>query len=388
MAAREADFVQDQISAKQENPFRILSVQMQSVGHRVYGEILREVSSSREDIQLDSFWAHDERSLATKVLRRLAETRAPVLSKMNLDFRRARAEWSTGQMSRKLATKKLQGQNYDALHFHTQTAAYGSVQLMRKIKTFITIDMTVFQLVKEFNAGPRWTYLPNFMMERNTFNNAAHIIAFSDWARNSVIEDYHIKPERITTITPGVRIEMFSVPNFELRAKPRVLFVGNDFIRKGGDDLLAVFLESFRGQAELHLVTNDEIEIRDPSVHVHQKVSAYSGLWQSLYQQSEIFVMVSRSEALGMVFQEAAAAGLALIGTNVGGIPEMITHGGNGFVISPGDRAALSGYLKILIEDVELRQKMRKASRERALRDFDASRNTDRLLTLFSSSAK
>ncbi len=358
---------------------------MQSVGHRTFGEVLRAVSSHRDDIRVDAFWASEERSLLTKIGRKILETKLPVLAKANWDLRRARAEWATGWMSRKLAIKKLRSDSYDALHFHTQTAAFDSFRLMEKIKTFITIDMTAYQLAKEFNAGSKWTYYPNVSLERKVFLKASHIITFSEWARKSVIEDHHISPDRVTTITPGVRIQNFPTPSFEIRSRPRILFVGNDFIRKGGDDLLAVFNQNFSETAELHLVTNDKIEGLGPAVQVHSGVIAYTERWQELYQRSDIFVMVSRAEALGMVFQEAAASGLALIGTAVGGIPEMITPSMNGFLIAPGDRAALKKYLGSLIDNIELRQSMRKASRERALRDFDANANINRVLDLMSS---
>lgn len=361
---------------------RVLSIQMQSVGHKTYAGILRECSAERDDIRMDSFWAHDERSLWTRMVRRVAQTKLPGLSRRNLDLRRARAEWSTGHMSRKLATKKLHLCPYDLLHFHTQTAAYGSVHLMRKVPTVVTIDMTGFQLAREFNAGPAWTYYPNLVMERNVFGAAAHIVAFSDWARQSVISECGIAPDRVSVITPGVLVEKFPEPVYETRGKPKILFVGNEFVRKGGDDLLAVFLQHLAGKAELHLVTNDPVEISHPAVFVHSGVVAYSEEWHRFYRESDIFAMISRAEALGMVFQEAAATGLALIGTTVGGIPEMITHGSNGFLISPGDRHALTTHLGNLIDDSTLRQRMRKASREKALREFDARKNTSRLLDL------
>ena len=364
---------------------RILSIQSPSLGHKTFGNVLRAVSSRREDIQLDSFWADENRSHLTKIVRKLAEISVPILNKTNLDLRRARAEWSMGQMSGKLAANQIETHSYDALHFHTQTSAFGNAGLMRKIKTFITIDMTAFQVAREYNAGPNWVYRPNMIMERQVFSQAAHIITFSDWARKSVIADQHISSERVTTITPGVQIEKLPTPSFETRPKPQILFIGNDFARKGGHDLLSVFLQNFKDQAELHLVTNDEVAVQDPSVHIHAGVVAYSERWRELYRQSEIFVMVSRAEALGMVFQEAAASGLALIGTAVGGIPEMVTHGANGFVIPPGDRGALKHYLEILIENAELRETMRKASRQRALRDFNATKNMNRLLELMGS---
>src|SRR5580698_2450669 len=364
----------------------VLSVQMRSVGHKTYAKIIRDSSSHEMDVNVDSYWVDDERSALTKVVRKLAEFRVPTLSKRNLDFRRARAEWATGNMSYQLARKKTRSKAYDVLHFHTQTAAFGSVSLMKSIPTVITIDMTAFQLMREHNSGPAWTYRPNVLMERSVFAEAAHIVAFSDWARNSVINEHGIAPERVSVITPGVLMEAFPTPQFisdREPGKPRILFVGNEFHRKGGDDLLAVFTEHFASKAELHLVTNDPVASPSESVFIHRGVSSYTPEWHRLYAQAEIFVMTSRAEALGMVFQEAAASGLALIGTEVGGIPEMIDHDVNGFLITPGDREALRRFLGVLIDDSALRTRMRIASHEKALREFNARTNASRMFELF-----
>jgi alpha-maltose-1-phosphate synthase len=361
----------------------VLSVQMRSVGHKTYAKILRDTSSDETDIHVDSYWVDDERSAWTKIVRKIAECRVPKLSSRNLDLRRARAEWATGNMSYQLARRKARSKAYDVLHFHTQTAAFGSVSLMKSIPTVVTIDMTAFQLMREHNAGPAWTYRPNVLMERSVFAEAAHIVAFSDWARDSVVNEHGIAPGRVSVITPGVLTEAFHTPQFISEKKPKILFVGNEFYRKGGEDLLTVFVENFAHKAELHLVTNDPAAHSSESVFIHRGVSPYTPQWHRLYEEAEIFVMPSRAEALGMVFQEAAASGLALVGTKVGGIPEMIDHEGNGFLIAPGDRDALRRFLSVLIDDSAMRTRMRIASHEKALREFNARTNASRLLDLF-----
>ncbi|CAB3750817.1 glycosyltransferase family 4 protein [Paraburkholderia humisilvae] len=361
----------------------VLSIQMRSVGHKTYAKLIRDNSGHETDLHVDSYWVDDERSALTKVVRKLAEFRIPRLNRRNLDFRRARAEWATGNMSYLLARKKTHAKNYDVLHFHTQTAAFGSVSLMKSIPTVITIDMTAFQLMREHNSGPEWTYRPNVLMERNVFEQAAHIIAFSQWARDSVIREFGVAPERLSVITPGVLKEAFHQPQFLPANKPKILFVGNEFYRKGGDDLIAVFAEHFAHKAELHLMTNDSSVPSGESVFVHRGVAAYTPEWHRLYQESEVFVMTSRAEALGLVFQEAAASGLALIGSQVGGIPEMIDHDVNGFLIAPGDRQALRQYLGALIDDPALRARMRIASYEKAMREFNARTNTSRVFDTF-----
>jgi alpha-maltose-1-phosphate synthase len=383
----------------------VLSIQMRAVGHKTYAKLIRDTSDYETDVHVDSFWVDDERSTMTKVVRKVAEFRVPKLNGRNLDFRRARAEWATGNMGSKLARRKAHLKHYDVLHFHTQTAAFGSVSLMKSIPTVITIDMTAFQLMREHGSGPEWTYRPNVLMERNVFQHAAHIVAFSEWARDSVINEHGIAPERVSVITPGVLREAFHPPQFESGfgsgfeagsetgseagpvKKPKILFVGNEFRRKGGDDLIAVFSEHFAHKAELHLMTNDRDVPAGESVFVHRGVSSYTPEWHRLYEEAEIFVMTSRAEALGMVFQEAAASGLALIGTQIGGIPEMIDHDVNGFLIAPGDRNALRQYLGALIDDPAMRMRMRHASYEKAVREFNARTNTRRVFEVFRSVA-
>jgi alpha-maltose-1-phosphate synthase len=367
----------------------VLSIQMRAVGHKTYAKLIRDTSDYETDVHVDSFWVDDERSAMTKVVRKVAEFRVPKLNRRNLDFRRARAEWATGNMGARLARKKTDLKDYDVLHFHTQTAAFGSASLMKSIPTVITIDMTAFQLMREHGSGPAWTYRPNVLMERHVFEQAAHIVAFSDWARASVINEHGIAPERVSVITPGVLKEAFHQPQFESGSveKPKILFVGNEFHRKGGDDLIAVFSEHFADKAELHLMTNDRDVAAGKSVFVHRGVSSYTPEWHRLYEEAEIFVMTSRAEALGMVFQEAAASGLALIGTHVGGIPEMIDHEANGFLIAPGDRNALRQYLGALIDNPAMRTRMRHASYEKAVREFNARTNTRRVFDVFRSVA-
>jgi len=74
-----------------------------------------------------------------------------------------------------------------------------------------------------------------------------------------------------------------------------------------------------------------------------------------LMQKASIFVQPSIWEALGLALQEALYHGCACIGSDAGGIPELITHGETGLLVSPGDVAALSTALEQLLDDPLLR---------------------------------
>jgi glycosyltransferase involved in cell wall biosynthesis len=85
---------------------------------------------------------------------------------------------------------------------------------------------------------------------------------------------------------------------------------------------------------------------------------------QHLYRTSDIIVMPSRwGEPFGLINIEAGAAGKPIISTKDGGIPEIIRHGENGFLIDRDDLAALIHYTKLLVEDPALRWRMGQTAR-------------------------
>ncbi|GFN26990.1 glycosyl transferase [Achromobacter denitrificans] len=77
----------------------------------------------------------------------------------------------------------------------------------------------------------------------------------------------------------------------------------------------------------------------------------------------DVFALPTQREALGTVFVEAAAMGLPVIGTRVGGVPETLREGVTGLLVPPRDPAALAAALERLLADRELRRRMGDAGR-------------------------
>ena len=105
-----------------------------------------------------------------------------------------------------------------------------------------------------------------------------------------------------------------------------------------------------------------------PGVRVVRGVASYSADWSELWELADIFVMPTLNEAYGTVFQEAAAAGLPRIGTNINAIPEMIVDGDSGLLVPPGDSAALARALRRVIESPELRRDFGRRARAQVIR--------------------
>ena len=81
-----------------------------------------------------------------------------------------------------------------------------------------------------------------------------------------------------------------------------------------------------------------------------------------LYQDADIFVLTSLAESFGQAFAEGMACGLPILGTTVGGIPEVVIDGENGLLVAPRDVAGTKRALRRLIEDRDLRARMRGAN--------------------------
>lgn len=90
-----------------------------------------------------------------------------------------------------------------------------------------------------------------------------------------------------------------------------------------------------------------------------------------VFKNSDIYILPSYNEGLPMSILEAMSYGLPVISTPVGGIPEAVEDGVNGFLIQPGDAKALAEKIDILASDKELREKMGQKSYEIAKEKFD-----------------
>lgn len=86
------------------------------------------------------------------------------------------------------------------------------------------------------------------------------------------------------------------------------------------------------------------------------------------FASADAFVMPSDSETLGFVVLESMASGVPVVGAAAGGIPNLIHHEEDGYLVPPGDIDGFVEKLNILKNDVEKRQRMSKAAREEAER--------------------
>ncbi|MDE3051990.1 MAG: glycosyltransferase, partial [Nitrospirota bacterium] len=102
-----------------------------------------------------------------------------------------------------------------------------------------------------------------------------------------------------------------------------------------------------------------------------------------LLQALDIFVLPSLSEGIPMALLEAMAASRAVVASRVGGIPEIVEDGFEGFLVEPMDPDSLAERCRRLIASPDVARKMGEQARKRVERDFSATAMADRVASVY-----
>lgn len=266
----------------------------------------------------------------------------------------------------------------DGVFIHTTTLALGSLDYFGRKPTILSSDATPMAKRKMRSAYGNSAdvaalELAKRRIYREIFKRAAGFVAWSSWAKRSFVEDYGCADGDVAVIPPGIDLDLFA-PGSREHELPRLLFVGGDFARKGGDLLLDVFRRRLAGKAELILVTGADLP-PEPGVRVHRNLKANSDELRNLYATSDVFVLPTRADCYSLVCMEALAAGLPVVTTDVGGLPDVVQEGETGHVVPVDDAGALGDVLTALVADRGKREKMAVSCRADAERRYGAKGN-------------
>jgi glycosyltransferase involved in cell wall biosynthesis len=283
----------------------------------------------------------------------------------------------------------LKNQRTDAIFIHTQVAALMARGFMRRIPTVVSLDATPlnFDTMAEAYGHERQASALESLklgLNRRALAGAAAIVTWSHWAARSVVDDYEVASERVHPVYPGVDVRKFRPRATVRRSGPlRVLFVGGDFQRKGGPELVEA-VASLQGRVEADIVTSAPAPgaARGGRIRFHTDLGPNSDKLLELYSRSDVFSLPSRGDCTPLAVAEAMACGLPIVASKVGSIPDMVDHGRNGFLVdtrSPRDLAAALGELAA---DPLLCQSMGAASRLVAEREHDAEKNWRKIFDL------
>jgi N-acetyl-alpha-D-glucosaminyl L-malate synthase BshA len=270
-------------------------------------------------------------------------------------------------------------QNLDLLHVHYaiphSASAYlarGILQHSRRLPYVTTLHGTDITLV-----GADRSYLP---IARFSIEQSDGVTAISEHLRRQTVEVLGVKHD-IRVIHNFVNCDLYRIPKTPHEGRPRLLHISNFREVKRVTDCVEV-LARVRREVDCELwMAGDgpdhgaaERLAFDLGVHDHIRFLGKQNHIERLIPQCDVLLLPSRMESFGLAALEAMACGVIPVATRVGGIPELVTHGVDGFLEEVGDTAAQAGRVVEILSSEQLRTRMKWAARETAESRFCASK--------------
>lgn len=262
--------------------------------------------------------------------------------------------------------------------FQTQSLFHAS---SRRVPHFGYTDHTLKASRSYAKAGAPPRYSTAWQeMEVALYRESAVTFTTSRFAADSIIDDYKVPSLQVECVFSGINVPFPSEVSIRSETPPRILFVGVEWERKGGPELLTAFREVRRAfaNAELHIV-GCKPAISEPSVFIHGKIP--SAEVRGHLERATIFCMPSRIEPSAVALVEAAAYGLPVVTTSTGGNPDRVLDGETGLLVPVQNPSALAAALKILISDPMLASQMGARGRAHALAHFTWSAVAEKMAT-------
>lgn len=210
-------------------------------------------------------------------------------------------------------------------------------------------------------------------------------------ARTQAFLGERVQPERVRFVPNFVRLEdLGEVPDRASRdGPPEVLYVGWLVEAKGVGELLAAARALPRarftlvGPQEPAFVASIRPELEALADRVELLPERGRAEVVELYRRADVHVLPSHREGFPNVVLEAMAAGLPVVATTVGAIPDAVRDEQEGLLVPPQDAEALTGALRRLVDDRALRLRLGRQARQRAETVFSLPAVCERLAAVY-----
>ena len=254
---------------------------------------------------------------------------------------------------RKLVEKRLSG---SGLLFTFQMQSLFDCSIPH-VPHFVYTDHTHLANLNYSNFNPKGLFSQDWIeLEKQIYCNAMTTFVRSSNIRQSLVEQYGYPAERVICVYAGSNVYVNEEERQEKSyAGKNILFVGFDWKRKGGPELIEAFqivLEHVPDATLTIVGANPNVDVPNCTVSGKlppEDVARY-------YEEATIFCMPTHVEPFGIVFLEAMRARLPIVGTRVGAVPDFVQDGWNGFLVDPGDVWGLAEALLKLLRDPERRR--------------------------------
>jgi len=184
-------------------------------------------------------------------------------------------------------------------------------------------------------------------VDRAAFTKADHVVITSDWAKQSLVDHYGMRPDQVTVAPIGANTVCdLDAEALAARAAARtdgpmrLFWIGVEWERKGGAVAVAAAAELHRRgvPVELHMAgVSPDIEPQ-PWLHLHGFLNFTTdrARAEEIYLSSYMLMLPTTAEDAGIVFAEAASFAVPSIAPGTGGVPTMVEDAVNGILLREG----------------------------------------------------
>ena len=265
------------------------------------------------------------------------------------------------------AIKNARKENRKVLFHGVSTALFGYLAT-GKNQSYIVTEWTrkLYEPIWKSSGSPGWlTWL-----HKKILNAQTSVLGLTNNVIDQIARDYELPKNKLKKVKLPFSgdLGLFKPGDKRSDDEVRLLFVGGDFERKGGDVLLDWFKQQNRPGLKLTMMTNHPIE-DIPGVIKATNIQYGQEQHIELFGSQDIFVLPTNCDSYPSVLGEAACSGLAILTTkNALGAAEVIHEGENGYICD--SQAELLKKLTMLIEDKALVKEMKQKSRQIMEQEF------------------
>ncbi|MCR9014615.1 glycosyltransferase family 4 protein [Aquiflexum gelatinilyticum] len=198
--------------------------------------------------------------------------------------------------------------------------------------------------------------------EKDFYKRSQGIFTMSNHVKNSLLNQYQIDPKKVKCVFAGANITQTDIiyPLGRYQRK-KILFVGVDWERKGGPELIEAFKLVLKAhpEAQLDIVgCNPKIDV--PNVKIWGKLPIKEV--KKIYESASIFCMPSKREPFGIVYLEAMAYKLPIVALKIGALPDFVEEGKTGFLVNHREIKIMADRLIQLLDQPTLAKEMGETS--------------------------